>query len=132
MAPSITTQRNLRLLTLFGTALAIPMLIGITVVAENNNHWRNWGYYGRYRAVTAFPFAFIPLVASLVSGVISVLHHRKKGALPGHLFGLFDALAIASYIATLIPIWVVEVGRLHQVGHALLLGYTTAPMIVNM
>ena len=132
MAPSITTQRNLRLLTLFGTALAIPMLIGITIIAENNAHWRSWGYYRRERSVTAFPFAFIPLVTSLVSGFISVMHHRKKGTLPSGLFGLFDVLAIASYIAILVPIWVIEVGKLHQVGHALLLGYTTAPMIVNM
>lgn len=133
MAPaSNTIQRNLRLLTLFCSTLAVPLLIAITVVAENNRRWASWGYYHSFRAVTAFPFAFIPLVTSLVAAFISVLTQRKKGKQPGPLFGLFDAAAIVCYLATLIPIWAVEVGRLHQVGHALLLGYATAPMIVNL
>jgi hypothetical protein len=36
------------------------------------------------------------------------------------------------YVGLLVPIWVVEIGRLREPGYGLLAGYATAPMIVNM
>jgi hypothetical protein len=43
-----------------------------------------------------------------------------------------DGVASITYLGVLIPIWAVEVGELHLSGFGLLVGYCTAPMIVNM
>lgn len=56
----------------------------------------------------------------------------KSKRLSKYSTAFFDLAAAFSYLAILLPIWTYEVGHLNQGGVGLLIGYTTAPMIVNM
>lgn len=123
-------ERALRLFTLVTTAIALPMLIAITVVSMNLQRHDNYWYGGR--SVTAFCFAYIPLTLTAGASAISLCHHRKHGRMPGSRFALLDGFAGVVYLSMLIPIWSLEIGDLEAPGWGLLAGYTTAPMIVNM
>jgi uncharacterized membrane protein YhaH (DUF805 family) len=79
--------------------------------------------------VSTFCFAFIPLALTALASIFGL---RRDGKKPSLVVFSLDFVAAVFYAALLIPIWAVEVGRLHQVGLGLLVGYTTAPMIVNM
>jgi hypothetical protein len=115
-------DRTLRVLTLLTTALATPLLIGATVVSLQSHSWYR-------RRVSAFCFGYIPLALTAAASVIGIARHGKK---PRISIVLLDLAAAVTYIALLIPIWSIEVPRLNQGGAGLLIGYTTAPMIVNM
>jgi hypothetical protein len=115
-------DRTLRVLTLFTTALATPLLIASTVVSLQLYSWHR-------RRVSAFCFGYIPLALTAAVSVIGIARH---GRTPRVSIALLDLAAAVTYVALLIPIWSVEVPRLNQGGVGLLIGYTTAPMIVNM
>jgi uncharacterized membrane protein YhaH (DUF805 family) len=118
----MATDRTLRVLTLLTSALATPLLIGCTVLSLHESRWER-------RKVSAFCFAFIPLAFTALASIVGL---RRNGKKPNLMVFLLDLVAAVLYMALLIPIWAVEVGRLHLVGLGLLVGYTTAPMIVNM
>lgn len=115
-------DRTLRVLTLLTTALATPLLIGATVVSLQLHSWYR-------RRVSAFCFGYIPLAMTAAASIIGIARHGKA---PRISIALLDLAAAVSYVALLIPIWTIEVPRLNQGGVGLLIGYTTAPMIVNM
>jgi hypothetical protein len=123
---SMTQERPLRVLILLASALALPLLIAITVISVEDRSWYN------NRDVTAFCFGYIPLAMTAVASTVSIVHQRRYSRMPGPKFALLDGLAGVTYLAILIPIWAVEVGELRESGYGLLTGYTTAPMIVNM
>ncbi|KAI8932592.1 hypothetical protein NX059_010096 [Plenodomus lindquistii] len=123
-------ERALRIGTLLTSALATPMLIATTVVSLNKE--KQYYYWRDGRSVTAFCFAYIPLALSVLAAAISLIYQRRHGKMPGPRFALLDCFTATFYLAVLIPIWAVEVGRLVQPGYGLLAGYLTAPMIVNM
>jgi hypothetical protein len=62
----------------------------------------------------------------------SVVGIARHGSKPKVILSLLDLVAAVSYVALLIPIWAVEVSKMNKGGLGLLIGYTTAPMIVNM
>ncbi|RMZ68538.1 hypothetical protein GMOD_00008249 [Pyrenophora seminiperda CCB06] len=117
-----TNEPSLRLLTLSAAALTTPFLIATTIVSvtHQNTH------------VTAFCFGFIPLATTAFASAIALYYQRFHGRLPSPGLALLDGVACCFYFAVLVPVWVVEVGRLGQVGLGLLAGYTTAPMVGNM
>jgi hypothetical protein len=118
----MSQDRNLRILTLGTTALATPLLIGCTVLSFKTYSW--------YRpTVTTFCFGYIPLAFTAAASVIGITRH---GRIPRFSIALLDLVAAVTYMALLIPIWAVEVPRLNQGGVGLLIGYSTAPMIINM
>jgi hypothetical protein len=119
---TMSHDRTLRVLTLFTTALATPLLIASTVVSLQLHSWHR-------RRVSAFCFGYIPLALTAAVSVIGIARH---GRTPRLSIALLDLAAAVTYVALLIPIWSVEVPRLNQGGVGLLIGYTTAPMIVNM
>lgn len=123
-------ERPLRALTLLTTALATPLLIATTVISvkKESEHY----YWRRHRPVTTFCFGYVPLALTALTSAASLMHYRKHGRSPGPRFALLDALAGLTYICILIPIWAVEIGRLALPGYGLLVGYLTAPMIINM
>lgn len=121
-------ERALRGLTLITTAVAVPLLIATTVVSLKKDYDRYWDS----RHVTAFCFGYIPLAATTITSVASLIYHRKHGRMPGSRFILLDAFCFVAYLSILLPIWLIEIGRLVQPGWGLLAGYLTAPMIVNM
>jgi hypothetical protein len=119
-------DRSLRICTLLTTALATPLLIGCTVAslqADRSQYWRH------HRTVSAFCFGFIPLALTATASVIAIARH---GRMPKLSVSLIDLAAALMYVALLIPIWAVEVSQMNKGGLGLLIGYTTAPMIVNM
>ncbi|KAH7389962.1 hypothetical protein BKA66DRAFT_510955 [Pyrenochaeta sp. MPI-SDFR-AT-0127] len=123
----------LRVLTLLTSALAFPLLIATTVVSIQWEQRRySWDSWNRKRAVTAFCFGYIPLALTALASSASLYHRRKHGSSPGGRFALLDAFTGIVYLAILIPIWAIEVGRLDQPGYGLLVGYLTSPMIINM
>jgi len=122
--------RPLRVLTLALSALATPLLIGVTVVSFDQFRYRY--YWHSSRQVTTWCFGFIPLALTAAASVISLIHYRKYGRMPNFKYTLIDLFAFVWYLALLIPIWATEIGKLNQPGWGLLAGYTTAPMIVNM
>jgi hypothetical protein len=119
----MSQERNLRILTLLTTALATPLLIGSTVASLESHYW--WDH----RKVSAFCFGYIPLAFTAAASVIGITRH---GRMPRFSIALLDLVAAVTYVAVLIPIWVVEVPRSNQGGLGLLFGYTTAPMMINM
>lgn len=123
-------ERPLRALTLLTTALATPLLIATTVVSIQ--HERRDYYWGSGRPVTTFCFAYLPLALTAFTSAASLLHHRKHGRSPGPRFALLDCFTGVTYLALLLPIWAIEISRLQKPGFGLLVGYLTAPMIVNM
>lgn len=123
-------ERPLRVLMLLTTALATPLLIATTVVSIQREK-RDY-YWSGERPVTAFCFGYIPLALTAFACVASLHHHRKHGSSPGARLALLDAFAGVGYLSILLPIWIVEIGRLAQPGFGLLVGYLTAPMIINM
>jgi hypothetical protein len=128
----MTYERALRGLTLITTAIAFPLLIATTVVSLNEERHRYYRYWYNTRPVTTFCFGYIPLAVTTGISAASILYHRKHGRMPGSQFTFLDLFAFASYIAILLPIWIIEIGRLAQPGWGLLAGYLTAPMIINM
>jgi hypothetical protein len=118
----MSTDRALRILTLFTSALATPLLIGCTIASLEHTYWYR-------RRVTTFCFAFIPLTLTALASIVGLRRQGRKSSLVVFLLDLGTAI---TYLAILIPIWAVEMQYLHQVGLGLLVGYTTAPMIVNM
>jgi hypothetical protein len=118
----MSQDRNLRILTLGTTALATPLLIGCTVLSFETHSWYR-------RTVTTFCFGYIPLAFTAAASAHGITRH---GRVPRFSIALLDLLAAVMYVAVLIPIWAVEVPRLNQGGVGLLIGYSTAPMIINM
>lgn len=112
----------LRTLTLLTTALATPLLIGSTVVSLQLHSWHR-------RRISAFCFGYIPLALTAAASMIGI---TRQGRTPRLSIALLDLVAAVTYVALLIPIWSIEVPRLNQGGVGLLIGYTTAPMIVNL
>jgi hypothetical protein len=119
-------DRTLRIFTLFTTALATPLLIGCTVASLESQYSRHYWYR---RTVSTFCFGFIPLALTAATSVIGIARH---GQMPKTVVSLLDLAAATMYVALLIPIWAVEVPYMNRGGLGLLIGYTTAPMIVNM
>lgn len=115
-------DRNLRILTLLTTALAMPLLIGSTVASLELRSWYR-------RRVSAFCFGYVPLALTAAASIIGITKH---GRMRRFSIALLDLTAAVTYVAVLIPIWSIEVPRLNQGGVGLLIGYTTAPMIINM
>jgi hypothetical protein len=118
----MSQDRNLRILTLGTTALATPLLIGCTALSFETYSWYR-------RTITTFCFGYIPLAFTAAASVNGITRH---GRMPRFSIALLDLVAAVTYVAVLIPIWAVEVPRLNQGGVGLLIGYTTAPMIINM
>jgi divalent metal cation (Fe/Co/Zn/Cd) transporter len=126
----MSVERSLRLFTFLITTIAVQLDIAMSVVSAVQED-RNY-YYGS-RKVTTFYFGFIPLTMTVVSSILSLQYTKKHGKSPTSIqFKVLDLVAVLAYIGVLIPIWVVEIRRLHLSGFGLLVGYTTAPMIVNM
>lgn len=118
-------DRSFRALTLLTTVLATPLLIGCTVASlQNDGRW-----YHRRRTVSTFCFGFIPLTITATSSIVAT---ARPGRLSRLHVSLLDFSAAVTYVALLIPIWTYEVSRMNKGGLGLLIGYTTAPMIVNM
>lgn len=116
-------DRNLRIAALLTTALAFPLLIGCTALSlQDELRWRR-------RKVSAFCFGYIPLAFTVATSVVGIVRPNR---LSKYSTALIDLAAAISYVAILLPIWTYEVGHLNQGGVGLLIGYTTAPMIVNM
>jgi hypothetical protein len=122
----MANQRPLRILSLFTSALATPFLIATTIISTEPQYWYS------SRDGMAFCFGYIPLYMTAVAATVAIIHQRRHGSAPGPRFALLDGLAGITYLAILIPIWVVEIDNLRAPGYGLLAGYTTAPMIVNM
>ncbi|KAF9695460.1 hypothetical protein EKO04_006466 [Ascochyta lentis] len=121
-------ERPLRLLTFLATAIATPLNIVSTVLSIEYQ-------YGRWyhRDVTAFCFAFIPLALTVLASTMSLQYTKMHGKSPrGLLYILLDTASVSAYIGVLIPCWVLEIREFSAGGFGLLVGYTTAPMIVNM
>lgn len=123
-------ERSLRVLTLLTTALVTPLLIATTIISVHEQ--RNNYYYNRKPPITAFSFGFIPLALTALASSVSLLYHRKHSRMPGPRSTILDCVAGLSYLGVLLPIWIVEVGRLVKPGYGLLTGYLTSPMIINM
>jgi hypothetical protein len=121
----MSTERTLRILTLLTTALATPLLIGCTVASLQIRN----GYWWNRRHVSTFCFGYIPLVLTAIASIIGIARH---GRMPRISIAFLDLIAAITYIALLICIWAIEVHQMNQGGLGLLIGYTTAPMIVNM
>ena len=129
----MANERPIRLFSLFCSVLALPLLIATTVVSLKINDYQYW----RRRPITTFCFAFIPLTFTTITLLASFVHHKKNRSsiAPSPArprIALLDLIAGTAYLAVLIPIWSVEIGKLNKPGYSLLAGYTTAPMIVNM
>lgn len=118
-------ERALRICTVVNTAIALPLLIAMTIISLEPM------YHGA-RDVTAFCFAYIPLALTALTSGASLRHYRKHGRMPGPPFALLDCVAGILYLSVLLPIWIVEIGALADAGAGLVAGYLTAPMIVNM
>jgi hypothetical protein len=128
----MSTERSLRTVTLFTSALATPLSIGLTIasLAQRYHHWHH--YYMATTSPTTWCFVYIPLAMTVFTSVVGLLHHRKHGRMPRPRYALLDLLALIMYLGVLLPCWIIGVGRLVQPGLGLLAGYTTAPMIINM
>jgi EamA domain-containing membrane protein RarD len=123
----MSQDRSLRVLTLLTTATAFPLLIVATALSfEGRNSGRAW--WDRPK-VTTFCFGYIPLFFTAVSAIIAIKWHERTPILTVSLLDLAGAI---SYVALLIPIWAIDVGRMNKGGLGLLVGYTTAPLILNM
>lgn len=116
-------DRHLRIAVLLTTALALPLLIGCTALSLQDELRR------RRRRVSAFCFGYIPLAMTAATSMVGIVKSKR---LSKYSTAFFDLAAAFSYLAILLPIWTYEVGHLNQGGVGLLIGYTTAPMIVNM
>jgi hypothetical protein len=115
-------NRTLRIFTLLTTALATPLLIGCTVASLEGDRWYR-------RSISVFCFGYIPLAFTAAASVLGIVRH---GRVPRLSMSLLDLAAAVTYVALLIPIWAIEVRQMNRGGLGLLIGYTTAPMIVNM
>ena len=123
----MSNERSLRVATLCAAGLAFPFGIATTIVSleiAQNNWW-----YGR--DVTAFCFVYIPLAATFALSIASLRYNYKKTKQPSHTFALLDLVAAISYLAILLPIWIVEIGE-NGTAMALLAGYLTTMMMFNM
>ena len=125
----MSLERHLRISTLLATAIAFPLDLATTIISINEE--KNNYYSGR--SITTFSFGFIPLAMTVVASFTSLQHTKKHGKVSDALhIRMLDLVAVLAYISVLVPIWVIEIGRLEKSGFALLAGYTTAPMIVNL
>lgn len=122
-------ERYIRLFTYIATAIAVPLNIVSTILSlvhERQTHWHS-------RPVTAFCFAFIPLAMTVIASYRSLQYIRKHGETPTSFhFTVLDLASALTYIAVLVPIWVIEIRRFAAGGFGLLVGYATVPMILNM
>lgn len=58
---------------------------------------------------------------------------KKHGKTPLAVrFAIVDLLAVFGYIGVMIPMWTLELDEYRDGRFGLLVGYVTAPMIVNM
>jgi putative Mn2+ efflux pump MntP len=124
----MSVDRSLRILTYLTTAIALPLNIAATVLslAFQRHRWAR-------RHVTAFCFIYVPLVMTVVASTISLLYMRKHGKSPRALhYKVFELVSVLGYIAVLIPCWSLEIREFSAGGFGLLVGYLTAPMILNM
>jgi hypothetical protein len=120
-------DRTLRICTLLTTALATPLLIGCTVASLQREGYGY--YYWHRRTISSFCFGYIPLALTAIASIIGIARH---GRMPRMSVALLDLTAAVTYVALLICIWAIEVHQMNKGGLGLLIGYTTAPMIVNM
>jgi peptidoglycan/LPS O-acetylase OafA/YrhL len=119
----MSADRTLRILTLLTSALAVPLLIGSSIASlKARGSWH-------HRNLTEFCVAFIPLGLTAAASIVGI---RRRGREPGIKVSCLDLAAAVTYLAILIPIWVVDIGYSSAPGMGLLVGYTTALMIVNM
>lgn len=123
----MSNERSLRIATLSAAGLAFPFGIATTIVSLEiaHNHW----WYGR--DVTSYCFVYIPLAATFALSIASLRHNYKQTKQPSHTFALLDLVAAVSYLAILLPIWIVEIYQ-NGTAMALLAGYLTALMMFNM
>jgi hypothetical protein len=124
----MSLERSLRLLTYLATAITVPLAIAATVVSleHQRNRWAR-------RHVTAFCFVFIPLAITVIASSMNLQYTRKHGKRPCALhFKILDLVSVLAYIGVLVPCWTVEISEFSAGGFGLLVGYTTAPMILNM
>jgi|SRR5690242_4379077 len=130
-ADATALERPLRLLTYLTTAITIPLNIAATVLSLE--HESGGGWWRSRRHATAFCFVFIPLAMTVAASFISLKYMAKHGKSPRAIqFKVLDLAAVLTYIGVLIPCWAVEIREFNAPGFGLLIGYVTAPMIVNM
>lgn len=131
-ADAIALERPLRLLTYLTTAITIPLNIAATALSLEHERGRD-GWWRRRRHATAFCFVFIPLAMTVAASFISLRYMAKHRKSPRALqFKVLDLTAVLTYIGVMIPCWAVEIREFSAPGFGLLVGYVTAPMIVNM
>ncbi|KZM20311.1 uncharacterized protein EKO05_0006980 [Ascochyta rabiei] len=124
----MSLERPLRLLTYLATAVAVPLNIVATVLSIANQN-RGWDS----RNATAFCFAFIPLALTVAASTMSLQYMKKHGKSPrGSILMLLDVASVSAYIGVLVPCWSIEILEFSTGGFGLLVGFTTAPMIINM
>lgn len=124
----MSLDRPLRYLTYLATAIAVPLNIAATALSLEYQH-RRWAP----RGATAFCFAFIPLAMTAVTSFLSLQYRNKHGKSPREShFKVFDAVSAMTYFGILVPCWALEIREFGAGGFGLLVGYTTAPMILNM
>lgn len=127
-ADATALERSLRLLTYLATAIALPLNIAATVISLA--HLR---YQWTRRHVTAFCFIFIPLAMTVAASSISLQYMKKHGKSPRVLhLRVLDLISALTYLSVMIPCWTVEIREFGNGGFGLLVGYVTAPMILNM
>jgi hypothetical protein len=123
----MSQDRNLRVLTLLTTATAFPLLIVATALSfEGKYSGRGWWERPK---VTTFCFGYIPLFFTAVAAIVAIRWGKRSPILA---LSLLDFAGATGYMALLISIWAIEVKRMSNAGLGLLVGYTTAPMILNM
>lgn len=116
-------ERPLRLLTYLATAIALPLNIAATIVSLD----------GRQSRVSAFCFIYIPLAVTVTASSMSLKRMAEQGKSPRTAqIKALDLVAIFLYLGALIPCWAIEVRVMRSPGFGLLIGYITAPMILNM
>lgn len=125
---NMSLDRSLRYVTYLATAIATPLSIVATCVSLDHQIHR-WAR----RHATAFPFAFIPLAMTVVTSFLSLRYMKKYGKSPRELhLRALDLASAFGYLGMLIPCWVLEIQEFSAGGFGLLVGYTTAPLILNM
>jgi hypothetical protein len=126
-------EHPFRRFALLATAIAVPLNLATTIVSVIHER-DEYGYWiGSSRSVTTFCFVFVPLTMTVLASIASLRNMKKHSkVLTGLKLKLFDLVSMFTYLGVLIPIWVVEVQRMNRSGLGLLIGYTTAPLIVNL
>lgn len=127
----MSLERPLRLLTFLATAIAVPITIAATVVSMEHELYHHYWY--SHRSVTAFCFAFIPLAMTVFTSTVCLQYTKKHGKSPHALaYKALDIISAITYLGVLIPCWAIEIDEFNSGAFGLLVGYTTAPMFLNM